>query len=70
MTQKLQFNSESIEKALIRSEKFVKTTCQVKGFDSENSGDFDEEKLENLLGKRVREMVDYCLDVDVGLEKK
>lgn len=71
--QAMEVNSLQIEKAVVKGQRWVTNVCKVKGYDNENSGEQgDQEVLEKCVGKRVREMVDYCLEVDVGLalEKK
>lgn len=66
----MEVNSEQIEKAVVQGQRWVRNICKVKGYDGASGDEGDQEVLEKCVGKRVREMVDYCLEVDVGLEKK
>lgn len=42
----------------------------VRGLGQDTENESDEPQHVVVLGKRIREIVDYCLEVDVGLEKR
>ena len=66
LIQSMEDNSTKVDSTIEQGLHLSKRICKVKGMNDDSVASDHIIKL----GKRIRDMVDNCLEIDVGLEKR